>query len=1624
MSSPRLGAGILTFLIADVRGYTAFTQARGDEAAARLASKFAEISREGVEAHGGEVIELRGDEALAVFASAREALRAAVDLQLVLADEVELDRSLPLRVGIGIDAGEAVPVDGGYRGGALNLAARLCSTARAGEILASQGVTHLARALDGVDLHEYGEVELKGLAEPVRAFRVAPAGIDPDTLALRFEPDGAAPAVVPRTELPPALDPVTPIVGRDVDVRRLRWAWRLARRGEGSVLVVAGPTGIGKTRLAAEGALVAAENGAAVAYVSFAATDKPAAAAGAALAGGWPAYVVLDDLENAGSGEIDEIVARVSGIERSQGLVLAVFDDERASPELAAALRRLAGDEQTLRPMPLNLEDIRGIAGLYLGDAVGALPAGMLESSGGVPRRVHEQVAEWAHSEAARRLGGFASRAAAGRSDLRSVEADLASSVVDLQLVQERARLYGAGPGRGAAEPGEAPYKGLASFDVGDAEWFFGRERLVADLIARLAGSSLLGVVGPSGSGKSSAVRAGLVPALRAGVLPGSERWIVLLMRPGEHPLRELDRVLWSTLPKPVLERMEGQDQPLRAVRDVLDPDERIVLVVDQFEEVFTTCTDEAERAAFIAALTGAARDPRGSAIVVPALRADFYGRCAADPDLAELLGANHVLVGSMTAEEYRRAIEQPALRVGVNLEPALVDALVGDVLGEAGALPLLSTALLELWDRRDGRVMRAEAYAQTGGVRGAVARLAEDAYSGLDEEQQTIVRSVLLRLAGPGEGESVVRRRVPLAEFDAERNERVAAVLDVLTARRLLTVSEGSVEVAHEALLREWPRFQEWLAEDREGRRLHGHLMETARDWAERGRDPADLYRGARLASALDWTTEHTLDLNEVEREFVNASRTENERELTRQRTHNRRLRWALIGVGVLLLLAIAAGGAALVARSDAQQSATGAVAQRLGAQALVAKDLDLSLLLARQGVALDDSLQTRGNLEAALIRSPAAIRVVRPLSGRYLTVSASRDGRYLAVGQNEGALAILDPRTFKTVRTLNQRQILGQDTFTSDGRLIVFPPSDVPQFNVLDPRTGDERTLLVRPKDAEHFALAQSLRFFGTSGGKGKTTLREWSYPGKKLLHETPDPGLPIVDLESTANRLIVFRNHSGAFDAPEATTIEVWSYEPWRRLAVLHDQDTTPNSWAVDRSGNRVAVGLIDGSIKVTDLTTGKTRTLNGRHNATVAGVGFSPDGHTLVSTADDKQVMVWDADTGQLRETFQGHAGRVFGPAFSPDGKTAYTDGLDGALIAWDLGGARRLGRPFRAGSGDAPDKIPIPFERMAISPDGKKMAAVEDTGKTSVVDLATLRQLFETKPAGGGAVLDVAWSPEGKTFATVGLGGHVQTWKANDGTLVRSYKGLHTPASSIAFSPDGNRLAAGADDFNVHLWDVSTGREVAKLKAKSYLPHVAFSPDGKKLVATEQDANGPQAPPGGVADVWSLPDGKPLYSVDIDNGYGMGDAAAFSPDGKLLATGGGDGVVRFWDAKTGKPNGRSFVGNPGWVRSVEFDPTGKLLLTAGTDGLARLWDVKARAAYGAPLPGYEGVENEARFSPDGTHVVAVYFDGPAIDWDIRPSSWERAACSVAGRALTKDEWAQYLSGRGYHPSCKG
>ena len=379
--------------------------------------------------------------------------------------------------------------------------------------------------------------------------------------------------------------------------------------------------------------------------------------------------------------------------------------------------------------------------------------------------------------------------------DELGLEPSRALQELERAILRQDAKLE---PSAAAAEPVVlCPFKGLAAFGTGDAPYFFGRERLVDEVIARLVDQPFVGLVGSSGSGKSSLLQAGVVAAITAGALPGSTGWRRSLVRPGAHPLAVL-------------------------------PEKTDVLAVDQLEEVFTTCRDEGERAAFFAELVR--RTSEGTTVLV-ALRGDFYGRCGAYPEFASLLSSNHVLLGAMRRDELAHAIEGPAERAGLQVERELVELLVDDVAGEPGALPLLSTTLVELWRRRTGRVLTAASYHDSGGVRGAVARLAEHAFGQLNEPEQRAARALMLRLADEEDG-AIVRRRVPIEELDVATDDDVARAVGVLTESRLLTVAEGTVEVSHESLLAEWPRLRGWLDEDRVGRRLRAHLANSAREW------------------------------------------------------------------------------------------------------------------------------------------------------------------------------------------------------------------------------------------------------------------------------------------------------------------------------------------------------------------------------------------------------------------------------------------------------------------------------------------------------------------------------------------------------------------------------------------------------------------------------------------------------------------------------------------------------------------------------------------------------------------------------------------------------------------------
>ena len=1372
--------------------------------------------------------------------------------------------------------------------------------------------------------------------------------------ALDIEPASAELA----RELDTAAAP--PLIGRDDGLAAVRGRWQRAAAGTGSLITLVGANGMGKTRLAAEIAGEAHREGASVLY---AAGTGPPEAALAAIARTRetrrPALLVIDDADRAPADV--RIALRDLDLAVVPALVLATGQE-------APALSRLEPRESIVLE-PLSPDDVGEIAGFYAPAGAAAVPVEtLLATSRGVPRRVHEAASEWARREATRRVDAAADRAEAGRTEARAMVDELAGSVVELQSTRERAGGYDAAEDRVVC-----PYKGLAPFDADDADYFFGRERLVAELVARLVGAPLLAVVGPSGCGKSSVVRAGLLPALAGGVLPGSHNWIQALIRPGRHPAAELRRAT------------------RRLARE-----RRGVLAVDQFEELFTACQDEDERADFVAALVRFA----GDGVVVLAVRADFYGRCAAYPALSRLLGANNVLVGPMSRDELERAIERPAERVGLSVEPKLVGALLTDVEGRPGALPLLSTALLELWQHRERRQLRLAAYVRTGGVQGAVARLAEDAYLGLEPRQQAAARTLLLRLTDDGEAGVIVRRRVALDELDAASAEVAARLAD----RRLLTVSEGSVEVAHEALLREWPRLRTWLEEDVHGRRLHRQLSDAARAWDADARDAGGLYRGARLASALEWAADHDPELNTVERTFLDQSRTATDRA-------NRRLRLVIAGMACLLVLALGAGAVALNERRNAlDESVTGA-AQRLDAQALLEDELDRSLLLARQAVAMDDSVHTRSNLLAALVRAPAVIGVLHGPGERPIGIDLSPDGRTLAVLDEGGDLTFFDTVTRRAVGPSYpalDHEDLGAGTFddvrfSPDGSRVAvggFAPA------IVDARS--HRLLAGLRVSGER--VVRSVRF----SPDGRTVFAVLaSYPGAT-------PGMWLQRLDAIDGRPL----GSEQFLARRPTVVNLMVTSDGRRLVttssaggtVIRDSRTLrplerlpihAESAALSADDRTIVLGGRDGAVRFLDLYTGALRPASERHGGSVGHAAFTPDGRGAVTAGADGRVIVWDARRATATETVSGHMGGMSALSITREGSTLYTAASDGEVFVWDLAGTRRLGRPFDIPAGTPFDPV------FAVSPDGRSLAVGDSDGAVSLVDVGTLRTFSKPLRATSGRSLSaMRFLPDGRLLAIAGFDGLVTVVDSRTGEVVMRRPGENSPDSAVwgfSFSADGRRMATVSGFGIARLWELPSGRPIGR-PFEFGESVVTLSADGRTLAVFR--------PSGGeVVDVATR---KRLRSLTRDEP--VHDFAHSTPDGRLLVRAGRDGRIALRSAYPGEPVTGTIGGNIGDVTSAAVSPDGRTIATSSTDGTIRLWDPSTGQRFGAPLPGVPNRAADLAFTPDGAYLIAITNAHRGFRWDMRASSWSRHACAVAGRKLTREEWSDVLPDRDYDPAC--
>ena len=803
------------------------------------------------------------------------------------------------------------------------------------------------------------------------------------------------------------------------------------------------------------------------------------------------------------------------------------------------------------------------------------------------------------------------------------------------------------------AAPVRNPYKGLRAFDEADARDFFGREDLAGQLVERLRESRFVAVVGPSGSGKSSVVRAGVVPALRAGALPGSDTWLLADSTPGAYPLEELEAVLLRIAVNPppsLIEQLAADDRGLlRVVKRVLPPGRsELLLIVDQLEELFTLVKDESVHAQVLWMIERAVRDPASRLRVIVTLRADFYDRPLLYRGFAELLRDGVVTVAPLSPEEIERAVSGPARGAGVELEQGLLAEIVADVLDEPGALPLLQYALTELYERREGAHLTRAAYAAIGGVSGALARRAEELYAGLGADGQDAARQLFLQLVTIGEAADT-RRRVERAELDSldVAEDGLAECIDVFGASRFLSFDRDprtgrpTVEIAHEALLTQWGRLREWIDTARDDLRTHLRLAAGAAAWDESARDPSFLLRGSQLAGFESWASESSLAQTELDREFLRESlhareteRAAEESRLAREHALERRsvnrLRAIVAVLGVAAAVALGLTVFAFEEGNRSERQARIAETRELAAASVANLDVDpeLSVLLAREAVreATGDGAALPEAADA-LHQAVATSRVVLTIRNAATTTAAfSSDGTRIATAGSSGRGAyVWDARTGKRLLVLKGASAPIEDiAYSPDGRRLVTG-SENGDAILWDTRTG--RRIVVLPN----------------SGTSGTAPAVAFSPDGTKL----------------------------GTVD--QGGRVRIWDVR--RRQLVRTIQAAYAQcgiSWS--RDGTRIGAGQCGGSFtpagRVWDARTGEVMFRTSGQRDAVFALALSPDGQHVATGSYDGIARIWEVSTGRLVTRLRGHAGAVLAVAYSPDGRLLATSGTDATARVWD------------------------------------------------------------------------------------------------------------------------------------------------------------------------------------------------------------------------------------------------------------------------------------------------------------------------------------------------------------------
>lgn len=1127
------------------------------------------------------------------------------------------------------------------------------------------------------------------------------------------------------------------------------------------------------------------------------------------------------------------------------------------------------------------------------------------------------------------------------------------------------------------------PYRGLYAFDTADADYYFGRADLVQKLLDRMGNTSepfsrFLAIIGPSGSGKSSLVKAGLIPALWSGKLSGSENWFVIEMIPGSHPLDKLETALIRVAVNAstdLSEQLLRDDRGLLRTADIILPaeDSELVIVIDQFEEVFTLVEDEDERQHFLNLLLAAVTDRDSRVRMIVTLRADYYDRPLHYPAFGELLQQRSETILPLTAHGLDAAIRNPAEVVGVRLEAGLLAEIVSDMNGQVGALPLLQYALTELFERREGRILTRMAYQQIGRTGGALANRADEIFQALSPEGQALALQLFLQLVTIGEGAEDTRRRVARADLLAlsDAPDLMDEIIDQFTIYRFLALDhdpqtrQPTVEVAHEAILREWQRLRGWINAARDDIRQERLIAQAADAWQANGCDTSYLLTGVRLKQVEAWNKDAELMLTPLENEFIQASineakarvlaETERIAREEAQEQRSRKLLRALVAVfAIATILSGGFGVFAMNSRNAETQARLDAEEAELQAQTQSAV-----LLAAQSESELEDGFFDR-----------AVLLALEALENYPYTTQAEH-----ALGQ-----AVTHNRALQ--RYAGHESAITSADWSPDRTKIATSSTDN-TVHIWDATTGEQLMVIELPTGITGNIYDFGLTVKWTPDGGRLLTLS-----GDRFLLGSQDYDMMVWDAKTGINMVSHELVNQAEPEAGEGLVTSADHFSTFDAIAFA------PASGRLATVGGDNTAIIWDSAFQTPELT------IIGHEND-VTSVAWSPDERQLASGSEDGTARIWDTETGELLSTISGHTSSVNQVAWSPDGSQLATAGKDGTVRFWNTA-TGDLVQTLEANGG-------IVWS-LAWSPNGLYLATGTNDALVRVWEIESQDVVAELN-GHQNFITGVAWSAEDNRLVSVDAVGVAYVWNVAPSTAVLNLPNRYS--TELDWSADSRYLALGSGDWwagkepdNMSIWDIWTGQPVVQnlgFQRGWYISHPDFSPDGNLLL--NQAFKGPMLtiPPSEwepTTFVINARTGDSINVFSVQEEASLIRTAFWSADGTRIAAGTSLGTLVVWDFQTSDLLMTRSCGN--WINNLSWSPDGTKIavlcydispeavangrveiIDAGTGETLHTLTDSERAA----------IVNFVAWSPDGTRLLTTGGDdqvgtqiNPVMIWD--------------------------------------